>query len=420
MPWNSTLRDANGVIKDARTSADPLSLPLYDTSKIEYLGRFLLPSDDEDITGLTGFTGNFTGMDQGGGAIGFNPNGNGGAGSLFVGGRPPSDGSPSRNKTIIAEFTIPTPLLSGPYNTASVLQSGNYYAADGSTSIQQAVKDGETGNGCPLTGILVYNSRLIFTAAGLYTNSHQYGCYARTSLDLSASNVIGPYNFSSLSNGRIIGCGMGCALPSNWQSVFGGNKAIIGGGGNLSTLPSTNYGVGFHFFDPDDVGNTGTTIPTVTANWTQIDSGPYSFQDNASADWNGMSTHRGTIVLPESRTFIGYGNGGVKAQYFNPPTPPQADYGQGMYGVEGASKDRFFLFDAQDLKDGYDGTVSNRDTIEPYGVFDMDFCDSNQASAGGNFQNEVEQIKGLTWDAENRRAYVIEQGGKVHVLSFPE
>jgi hypothetical protein len=95
-------------------NGDQLDLPLYDTSKIEYLGRFALPTDGGTIGGQS-HDGFIASPDQGGGGIAYNPANN----SLFVTG---STTNNDRVNTVLAEVSIPTPSLTAPYNTATFIQ----------------------------------------------------------------------------------------------------------------------------------------------------------------------------------------------------------------------------------------------------------------------------------------------------------
>jgi hypothetical protein len=384
---------------------DQLDLPLYDTSKIEYLGRFLLPAGAGTIGGQPhdGFHGS---PDQGGGGIAYSPVNK----SLFVTG---STTNNDRVNTVLAEISIPAPSLSGPLNTANLLQ--DFTLACG-LDRQATVNDGQAGNGAPVSGMLVSNDRLIITVAGLYINDPTSTCmFVRPSLDLSENTVLGPYRVTDV-NQRIVGNGMGCELPLEWQSVFGGYQAIVGGGGNLSLMNNACYGPGFHFFNPNDVqGNTAQTVPGVNACYfTDIAGSGYPFTPGYESDvWNGMSTHRGTIVLPETRTFMAYGCGGSDAFY---------DTGgvitgswQGTYATGGTMNDRFYLYDARDLKEAFDGNQSPLNNIRPYGTFDMDFCLRNTDIT---WIGELDQVRTLGFDPVNRRAYVHERGEGIHVLKF--
>ena len=395
----------NFTIRVIPALGDQLDLPLYDTSKIDYLGRFALPTGGGAIGGQPhdGFHGS---PDQGGGGIAYNPAIN----SLFVSG---STTNNDRVNTVLAEVSIPTPSLSGPLNTASILQG--FTLACG-LNRQPEVTDGQVGIGTPVSGMLVSNDRLLITVAGVYINDPTSSCmFVRPKLDLSDNTVYGPYRVTNV-NQRVVGNGMGCELPLEWQSVFGGYQAIVGGGGNLSLMNNACYGPGFHFFNPDDVeGSTAQTIPGVNAcYYTDIAGSGYPFTPGFESDvWNGMSTHRGTIVLPETRTFMAYGCGGSDAFYDTGGAITGS--GQGTYATGGTMNDRFYLYDARDLKEAFDGNQSPLNNIRPYATFDMDFCLRNTDIT---WISELDQVRTLGFDPVNRKAYVHERGAGIHVLKF--
>jgi hypothetical protein len=401
------------TIRVLPSGSGQLALPLYDTSKIEYLGRFNLPSGGGTVGGQS-HTGYYASPDQGGGGIAYDP----ASDTLFVTG---STTNNDRVNTVLASLSIPTPRLTAPFNEASIVQG--YTLACGLNN-QGDVNGGQGSNGSPVTGMLISNGRLLITVAGLYVNDPTPSCmFVRPSLNLSDDTVLGPYRVTNV-NQRIVGNGMGCELPSEWQSVFGGYQAIVGGGGNLSLMNNASYGPGFHFFNPDDVqGSTSDMVPGVNAcYYTDIAGSGFPFApgvgEATDAVWNGMSTHRGTIVLPETRTFMAYGCGGSDA-FYDTGGAITGNW-QGTYASGGTMKDRLYLYDANDLKDGYEGVKNPLNGVRPYDTFDLDFCVGNAGFTfpGGQYIGELDQVRTLGFDAVNRRAFIHERGVGIHVLKF--
>jgi hypothetical protein len=392
------------VVNYANSAVNNLDLPLYDPENIEYLGTFNLPSGGGTIGGY--YHDGFRYVRQGSGAIAYNPANN----SLIIGG---GDLANDGGSTVIAEVNIPTPRKSEPYNTAEIIQ--DFVIGVGTKGRQwDAVPEG--GNGASLTGMLISNGRLLMTVAGLYTSNIQPTCmFVRSSLDFSSSSVSGPYKVTNLAQQRVVGNGMGCNLPENWQSTFGGYKAIVGGGGNLSTMNTGCYGPGFHFFNPDDVGTVSGTVPGGNACYYYGigDKGSgFPFGGDETDVWNGMSIHRGSVVLPESRTFMAFGPGGGHSFYdFNGAT-----CGGTQHSVQGGNmKDRFWLYDARDLKDAFDGNTSAVNNIYPYATYDMNFSRNSDGTCFG----EGEVLRSLTFDPANRKAYIFECSHRIiHVLKF--
>ena len=397
----------NSGLGDCGTEQDlsgPLGLPLYDTSKMSYLGSFLLPETGGSI-GADGHTGFQYSPGQGGAGIAYNPASN----SLFI------QGSSVNNDTvnfIMAEVTIPTPKTSG-YDRASLLQDWAFVCGTKGRVSSILGGTGDAGNGITCTGMMVHNGEIITTHGGLYSNNPTpYGAFVRDT-DLSNTTVRGPYAISSL-NQRIVCNGIGGFLPNDWQSTFGGAKAVIGGGGGLSTMNNACFGPGFHFYNPSDLTGTGQTVkPGKNACYfTGIGDSGYSLQDNAASVWNGMSLHRGTVFLPESRTVLAYGFGGSDSFY---DTGGVITGGvQGTYASGGTPKDRFWLYDARDLKDAFDGRTNALNNVRPYATFDMDFSYRNN---NDTWIGETENMRSLTWDEANRTAYILETRGGGN--SFP-
>ncbi len=408
-------------------SVDPLTLPLYDTSKISYLGRFELPAATSNETGLL-FGQSHEGFyywNQGSGGIAYSPTGDGGNGSLFIGGA-----SLSNNKVdpIVAEVSIPEPKLTASYNVATLLQDP-VVAAGAPGVADNVIDEGHVANGVSLSGLLVHNDALIMSVCGTYTaiGKTNSSLFRRDSLNLSTSNVLGPYKVTNLSEQRIVSNGLGCELPDNWRSTFGGYKALVGGGGNMSTMNNACHGPGFHLFNPDElVGSTTSTVPGVNlvyyfgidaAEAAQPD-GYWGFGDGQGIindHWNGISTHRGSIMLPESRTVMAYGFGGTDDFYDEGGIITGGD--QGVKATP-PGFDRFYLYDAQDLKDSYDGVTSPMNVQSPYAVFDMDILDNNTENT---WIDELNNMRALTFDALNRRAYIYERRSLncyIHVLEF--
>jgi len=394
---------------------DALSLPLYDTSKITYEGAFLVPEGGRDLGGGVIVTGNQYGL-QGAGAIAYNPSGDSGNGSLYL-----SAGlvEGNANEPCLCEISIPVAKTSN-YNRASLLQ--NYELLGGSVGTFPDSGGHSGDNGTAPTGMLYIDGHIYFTAAGIYRNTTQATTLFRGSDTLSSNSIDGPFSVVSASlNQRDMGNGLGCPIPANWQSVFGGATIMGGGGHSLSLLNNANYGPGFWVIDHTDIqglsdyGNVTGTAILRHPNGSSDGTGYYPYLgDYPSAYFSGMSSHRGTIMLPDSRTVLTYGTWASNSVYDTGGAI--SGLTQGPIALDGSLVDRFLLFDARDLKDAYDGTVTDEEGIFPYDAHDMDFCISNGTYRPG--------WRGACWDAENRVCYIGEDDGGgssypiIHVLSF--
>ena len=377
---------------------NPLDLPLYDPSRIEYLGGFLLPNGGGDIGGQRHE--GFKWAPMGHGGIAYNPTNN----SLFLTG---STLNNNQFDSVIAEVSIPTNLAQsgnpGSYETAQLIQG--FSIACGQVGKQRQVNTSGAGSGSPITGMVVDGDRIIMTATAFYLNSATNRSVFIRSTDLNDDTVEGPFGVTSL-NQRIVGNGVGGLLPENWAEHYG-HRVMLGGGGNISTMNTGCYGPGFHLFDPDSKQGRNlcyyTPIDTGVPGWAWT-----TPRGDTSAIWNGLSTHRGTVILPDSRTFMAYGHGGSDAFYDSGGAITGES--QGTKGTGDLGRDRFYLYDARDL----DGS-NPRNSVRPYAVFDMNFCLNNTMN---QWLNESKTVRCLTFDPVNRLAYVHERNVGIHVLKF--
>jgi hypothetical protein len=394
------------------SAGNPLDLPLYDPSNIVYEGAFKVPDSWRTLPDGTQLTGSAY-MIQASGGFAYNPDGDGGKGSLFsaagiVVGNP--------HEPVVCEMSIPEPKKSD-YNRATLLQN---YEILGGTLGRFAPPENHGANGAPCTGMLYKDGYLYYTSGSLYRTIPQASTLWRRSANLSINDVVGPFSVINASyNQRAIGNGLGCVIPEIWRSTFGNATLMGGGGGGQSILANENYGPGFWVMDHTDVegvprgGNVPGTAILRHPHGSNQDTGYYPFMGNhPDVAWSGISWHRGSIMLPDSRTIIAYGPWAANSVY---------DSGGKISGFQAPIalsriQDRFMLFDARDLKDAFDGKVTDDEGIFPYAVHDMDFCVTNGDFGPG--------FRGGAWDVDHRRFYIVEKNGDgslplVHVVKFP-
>lgn len=354
---------------------DPLSLPLLDPAAIQYIGAFRLP--DEEPMSIGGTTN---------GAIAFNPANN----SLFICGRGPDDGTYGKSNVPVSEFSIPQP-IDGPVaslNTATRLQP--YVSVCGGR--QSEITTGNEGN--DVCGITVYNGRLVIHVGTFYLNGTQNASlFVRTSLNLSGGSVIGPFAPSGVTNQRYLGAGGGMELPDNWKPVFGGLPVVGGGGGGLSIVGNLSNGPTMYFFDPEQAQSDGSSIAAQAGTYYPDDKDIGDYNGGYGVLFTGMSTHRGTIFLENYRTILCFGRHGDSV------------YLGGGQVSNVQVRDRFWLMDAQDVKDAFDGQVANNSVV-PYGFVDFDASYSNS----GIPQGENEHNRGCTYDPATKTIYAVTKG----------
>jgi hypothetical protein len=119
---------------------------------------------------------------------------------------------------------------------------------------------GDTYNGMPVYGMLVYNSRLIVGVAQAY-GSNQVASHGVSTLNLSATNDFkGFYPFNASAPPRALGGHM-TPIPAEWQSALGGTA--LTGNCCLSIIGATSSGPSVTVFNADNVG-TANPIPGKT------------------------------------------------------------------------------------------------------------------------------------------------------------
>lgn len=405
-----------GLVAVDPDSSDPLNLPLYDTSNITYQGYFLVPEGSDGSV----FSGNQYGI-QGGNAIAYDPTGDGGNGSLFISAGLKNNTGSDPSEPCVCEISIETPKTSA-HDRASLLQSYVYLAGSENNFDYQGNHSGS--NGTSPTGMVCIGDELFFTAAGVYRDIAQPTCLFKRSTDLSNTAVSGPYSVvSGADNQRDYGNGIGCVIPEVWRSTFGGATIMGGGGHDLSLLNNLNYGPGFWAMNHADVSGAAESNIAATSilkhpNGSSSDGGsgyyPYDDGQMPNALFSGMSSHRGTIMLPDSRTVLAYGKWAAGVVYDTGGAI--SGLTQGPIALDGSLIDRFLLFDAQDLKDAFDGVVTDVEGTLPYAKFDMDFSNTNGSYRPGS--------RVACWDVDNRRCFILEANGAgnsypcVHVLSL--
>lgn len=438
--------DMGMIVGQGGDSSDPLSLPLYDTSNIEHLGWFSVSNIGfQNVAGGTTDGLQYQPAFGRSGAMAYNPNGNGGAGSLYVAG-----GALNNNNRdpVIAEISIPTGYSDTVHPQATKLQDF-VLAHPTAGAFDQLLNPEGTGNGCFLAGLMLdlVNERIIMFGTGYYveSNNQPYCCWVRDSLDLSTGSVSGPYAISSLTNQKFVGGGMPVEIPANWRSTFNNKTHLIGGTNHTSRIDGGNSSGGpvFIAVDIDDItGAAQSTIPAdVLCYYAGVIGGdgvatspalyPFTTRDqfetqnvNLIGDWNGFSAHAGTVILDDSRTIMAFG---IHGNSFYDTNGSESGGFQGTVADAEHTEDSFWLYDAQDFKDVLDGT---KDPYQRAGQNDINFYErfgfhfTNNGGPGSSGYLNEGSIRAMCYVPDERLAYVMASSGDsnfypaIHVLRF--
>jgi hypothetical protein len=273
-------------------------------SDLTYLGAFRLPSGKNGATVPNqGFGANA------GESMGFNPAGNGGAGSLFVSGHV--------SEQRVAEVTIPAPVNStvlASLNTATVLQNlvesteGHWADAMPAGTTISSIRVG----GLLVSGVNLIQSMYLYYDAGAFQTLSHF----KRPLNLSTTGqVAGPYRLQDAGNPALEAgffSGYMTPVPADHQAAVGA-PALCGNCG-LAIITRTSFGPAVFGFDPADLG-VMTPVPASPLSYYTATHplGPGNGYSVQSEYWNGGSRVRGMVMPTGFDSVLFFGRQGLGA-----------------------------------------------------------------------------------------------------------
>jgi hypothetical protein len=305
------------------------ALPLLSQSGLKYLGAFRFPNL---------YTGNVCdGFTYGGRGLTFNPDGNGGAGSLFAVGHPGCN--------YVGEFSIPTPATAV---TIDGLPTAQLIQPRGSDRIKDALEGGlassgiSGGSNTTVNGLLVHGGSLLLSAGNAYSGT-QSVTHWRRPVDLSMSGkVVGPATVAatgSYANPRFT-AGYMCHIPAELQPALGG-PALTGWVAD-SIVTGTSNGPAAFVFDPANVSGR-VAVPAVPLLFYPSTAPLQESVAGASQQlWNWTSIPRGCALPNGTRSLLFIGRHG------------SGTFEYGVGGVDGHTNDaeRRPIYDPTDTSTG--------------------------------------------------------------------
>lgn len=311
------------------------SAELLYSNDISYLGSFSVPN-----MGSSPQTTHY-----GGTAIGYNPDGNGGLGSLFINGF-------ANAGTYIGELSIPAALYTGndvstvsqaPY-IASMLGSSPYFW-DISNSHYSFVGAGGVSVGCE-NGWGVGGLWVDSPANRLYATSYCYYGMAHNALpiithgtNLAGSTYAGNYglNLGSTYNwfeGQTgdLNSGAIAAIPAEYQSQLGGKILIGANPHNMSIVTRTSFGPALTAVNPDLFTTANTQVPGYSLSCYPAGHMTLGVWGELANDYISQADAQSAIAFPAgSQSVLVVGKHGVGG----PGTvcPGMATSGIGCYGM---------------------------------------------------------------------------------------
>lgn len=355
----SFLLIANFVfVKKVEAQTSPLSLPLFDSSQIKYVGKF-----------------NLNAPPYGGAAVGVSENGKYIYTSCWV------DNSGSYVKGYIATLQIPP--IGGTGQMIQPCQAGI-------TNSELIEISNDPGAYFPVLGsILENNARFVvggfitYDAVGLFTPRKTF--WSGTSL----GNLVGPYE-GTVRNGLVKG--QSGIIPPEWRTLLGGDSYV--GAGYSSIVSRSSYGPAFTSFNSADVTRDGFQMnfllgcpyyePGTTNYLAKCDTRYGSPQ--SIINYNGSEQSGGAFFVPGTRTLVAIEREALGPTCYGYATRNQADHGKPYldakycyslsdplnqkgplgYPYQLVAK----LYDLKDLVDVKNGVKKAWD-VDPYSVVNM-------------------------------------------------
>jgi hypothetical protein len=387
------------------------NLPLIDQAGLKYVGAFRFPNL---------YTGNVChGFTYGGRGLTFNPEGNGGAGSLYSVGHP--------SCSYVGEIDIPTP---GTATTVEGLPMAQLLQPKGSDRIadvlEGALASSGIGGGTNTTvnGLLVHKGSLYLSAGNAYAST-QPVTHWRRPLDLSSSGrVAGPATVSGsgqFSNPRFT-AGYMCHVPPELQSALGA-PALTGWVAD-SIVTGTSNGPSAFAFNPEGISGR-VNVPAVPLLFYPSSS---PLQESVAGQsqqlWNWTSIPRGCALPNGTRSllFIGrhgagkfeYGVGGVNGHTNDAARRPIYDPSDSSTG-EHAWPYRYqvWAYDVMHLANVKQGKA-RPGSVRPYAVWTLNLP-FEVAEDGHN-------LEGIAYDSKRAMLYLVQSEAAkfgesiVHVL----
>jgi hypothetical protein len=309
--------------------------------------------------------------------------------TIFMQGHAQKDGH-------VAQIEIPATVGKGEWSSlpnATILQN----FAD--------VTDGKLGtagdkyNGIPIYGMMVHNNRLIVGASQAY-GFDQSASHGVSSLNLSQSGDFARfYPFNAVAPPRALGGPM-TAIPSEWQSAFGG--PALTGNCCISIIGSTSAGPSATVFNPDDVG-VKNPIPGKTVLYYPLDYPLCGFKgcEGTKNDLFNLTTRVVGVAFPRNTRSVlfigGHGTGnycyGTAGECNDPALPDVKGPHAQPY------RHQVWAYDANDLVAVKNGSKQPWE-LRPYAVWGLPELTSNGVN-----------VMGAGFDPETGRLYVAQDYG---------
>lgn len=388
VPLASAQRSAVPKSPSGAPTAAPVSQPRLTFEQLRYVGAFRLPAAE-----VNGDSFSF-----GGYPVAYNPDNN----SLFVGARGGK----------IAELSIPSP-ASAPAVEALPFAEFMQTFAD---PAEGHIKDIDP-NGASLSGLLVYDHRLIGTGVIYYdaVNSQALSHFTRP-LQLNASSASKMVRVGSSGKTGFV-AGYMALVPPEWQTALG--APVVTGQCCLPIISRTSWGPAAFAFDPTAVaaGKNASADALLYYDGDHATLGPW---EGSNPTYGGSTEVAGLALIKGTRTALFIGRNGLGTFCYGDGTsdqsrhktrgpngeeycydPTTSDKGQHAYPY----RTQMWAYDLGELAEVRAG---HRDpwSVKPYAVwpFDLPFPEQSM-HLGGVGYDPARQLIYITQMRSDRDGY---------------
>lgn len=363
---------------------------LLNQNNMKYLGAFKVPDKQMGCNNWDACV-----FSYGGGPIAFNKAGNGGLGSLFMGG--------NAQYNQIAEISIPALINSSninDLNTALDLQNFFDISEGNRTKIltDGATYSGTVNNG----GLMVWGNKLIGTVYTYYPGDTQILSHYTSGLNLSTTgDFAGMFQLSGI-GARMVG-GYMCKIPTEWQTSFGG--PALTGQAALSIISTTSSGPSASVFDPAKLGVLNP-VPATPLVYYPINH-PLANPETQNNNFTVTSTIKGIVFPAGTDSILFFGRNGTGAycygeQDLDPQSlcydPVSSAKGPHMYPY----KYQVWAYSATELLSVKNGAKQPWEA-RPYAVWNFDLP----------FNQGDSDLQGITFDEATNKLYISQGNAQV-------
>ena len=375
------------ILMTAKTSES--GVLLYQNN-MKYLGAFKVPDKQMGCNNWDDCV-----FSYGGGPVAFNQKGNGGLGSLLMGG--------NAQKNLIAEISIPQLVNSSNINDLKIatdLQNFHDISEGNRNNILAggATYSGTVNNG----GLLVWGNKLIGTVYTYYPGDTQILSHYTSSLNLATTGDFSGMFQLSGAGARMVG-GYMCKIPSEWQSAFGG--PALTGQAALPVISTTSSGPSASVFNPDQLG---VVIPAPSTPLVYYPiTHPLAPPDSQNNLFTLTTTIKGIVFPPGTESILFFGRNGMGAYcYGEQDLDPQSKCYDPVVSSKGPHmypyKYQVWAYSATELLSVKNGAKQPWEA-RPYAVWNFDLP----------FNRGDSDLQGIAFDEATNKLYLSQGNAQI-------